>query len=574
MEIHWRFCKTRFTSDISFTRKLTAKKRATLPEQRKVKFNWQLALGLITTSAILSIVPYLMKDSAKEYYYWFIALSGTALAGAFIPLLNAFVGIINSIHSIFNNLIQGSWQTRTIPAISSAEQFEELLKEITKQILEKHKVNKLVILIDELDRCDEKTRHEVFQGLKTYLKNKNIVYVVSCVPKTVNTEQNSALPNEEFLRKLFNLTFWVDGQGEENLRDYTKKLLKQANLTTHDNDLIAVLALGNTHNPRRIKHFINTLRFCLRVAEIRETQEECLQGIVTKNPAFLAKLLLIRQDWPQEFKSITRYPRILHEWSEGDYSSKLIADDLKKFLTITNQILEDDPLPFLTVTMGISDTMAKRDSKLANALMTSDAKLVNALISSNKDLDWQTTVITELRACHNEKSYQCLLNALPVACPLIEKIDNKSFYANEFWRFLSDEEVQKNLKENSAKNIFPLIVEMKPDYSLNILRVYMKQAYDKNFNHINKEIGDLLQKYADRLPVDFKEEFGKYTVDIWNRYKEEEKAKKESNKNAQNWLLNIFVNWSSKSEFPHAKNTYLLVSDFIQETLLNTYDDN
>ncbi len=220
------------------------------PLQLVVASKRELLLYRVLPAVVAFVLLILSEVIFKQE--WLAALSGSVLVATTLSLLGVALQVIN----LANNAIQVAWETESIPPVASAEQFEIIFGEFLKNIFENSQAKRAVILIDELDRCDTNTRAEVLQGLRTYLKNDRCVYVVACAPKniTASPAEDSAtaeLPDEEFLRKLFQLTFWMDSQGEENLREYGEQLLTEAEFPTENRQLVEIVVLGNTRNPPR-----------------------------------------------------------------------------------------------------------------------------------------------------------------------------------------------------------------------------------------------------------------------------------------------------------------------------------
>lgn len=99
---------------------------------------------------------------------------------------------------------------------------------------------------------------------------------------------------DEFLRKFFNLTIKIPKFIDLDLFNYVRDLLVTSKVSEFQNnpDLEGVIIYALRDNPREIKQFINSL-----IPQILLARERKLDPIL-KNPAFLAKLLVIRQKFP------------------------------------------------------------------------------------------------------------------------------------------------------------------------------------------------------------------------------------------------------------------------------------
>ena len=102
---------------------------------------------------------------------------------------------------------------------------KEILNEITQAGEYREKQTKLVILVDEIDRCLPDEQLKVLERLHHLFAVKNCAVIVTmnqaCVAKTVETIYG--IDGYEYLRKFFNFTFRLDISANE----YLKKLLEE-----------------------------------------------------------------------------------------------------------------------------------------------------------------------------------------------------------------------------------------------------------------------------------------------------------------------------------------------------------
>ncbi len=123
---------------------------------------------------------------------------------------------------------------------------------------------RLIIFIDDLDRCEESTVVGLLECIKLYLSTQNCVFVFglddSAVLNALNRHWSERGKNEnrEYLEKLFQATLFVPPpdpvQLEENL---TAQL--EAHEFYHPLGVAAVIDKLIEPNPRKIKNFTNSL---------------------------------------------------------------------------------------------------------------------------------------------------------------------------------------------------------------------------------------------------------------------------------------------------------------------------
>ncbi len=228
-----------------------------------------------------------------------------------------------------SEIITSETKTLSQERLKEPHEFEREFDRITNDT--KH--NKIVIIIDNLDRCTHEKAVELLSTIKTFLEPKanNCVFLIQCDEeaikkhlesvylKTENAKSNNAIFNaDEFLRKFFNTSIKIPPFIDADLEEYTERLLRETNLEAFDNnpDLVTVITQAFRENPRQIKQFINTLISHYLIALERESGDSPIipSGTITQNVAFLAKFLIVRQEFPSFYKTIIEDPKNLERF--------------------------------------------------------------------------------------------------------------------------------------------------------------------------------------------------------------------------------------------------------------------
>ena len=122
-------------------------------------------------------------------------------------------------NKLFNDF--KSYQKLLQEFISVANKLTECKKEIEDQ-------RKLVILVDEIDRCLPDEQLKILERLHHLFKVKNCAVIVAlnqaCVVKTVKTIYG--IDGYEYLRKFFNFTFRLDTSANEYLKNLLEEYIK------------------------------------------------------------------------------------------------------------------------------------------------------------------------------------------------------------------------------------------------------------------------------------------------------------------------------------------------------------
>ena len=164
-------------------------------------------------------------------------------------------------------------QTKNI--LSAPEQFEDCFRHLMDQVFKRNyessqgKLKKLVIVIDNLDRCPTDVVYAMLTDIKSFLTNgqHNVIFVVpiddSALKKHLlarpnSIEQNNEIDAEEFLRKFFNVVIKIKPHRSDDLLHYIHELNHDQQLGFNPNTL-SIIAKEYVENPRCILQVLNNL---------------------------------------------------------------------------------------------------------------------------------------------------------------------------------------------------------------------------------------------------------------------------------------------------------------------------
>lgn len=236
----------------------------------------------------------------------------------------------------------------------SVPQEVEAFRKAFDRLLEEAKIDQLVVLIDDLDRCLPDTAIETLEAIRLFVFTSRTAFVVAADEAMVEYAVRKHFPDlpettgprdyaRNYLEKLIQIPFRIPALGETETRIYVTLLLAGAEVGEQDENfskLIAVarerlkkpwesepldaasvngalgpkatqahnalllsdqigpiLASGTKGNPRQIKRFLNTLLLRERTAAARGF------GAEIKLPV-LAKLMLAERFLPRLFEQI------------------------------------------------------------------------------------------------------------------------------------------------------------------------------------------------------------------------------------------------------------------------------
>jgi len=253
-------------------------------------------------------------------------------------------GVIDELRS----LLKPETETKNVP-----EEVAEFRKDF-ERLLTEAKVDQLIVLIDDLDRCLPDTAIETLEAIRLFLFTSRTAFVVAADEAMIEYAVRKHFPDfpnpsgpqtyaRNYLEKLIQVPFRIPALGETETRIYVTLLLIGNEIGEDDPDfeqLIAkarevlkrpwkgtgldagtistvlgtkygriqtalilsdqigpILARGTKGNPRQIKRFLNTLVLRQKTAEARGFGEDI------KLPV-LAKLLLAERFLPELFSRI------------------------------------------------------------------------------------------------------------------------------------------------------------------------------------------------------------------------------------------------------------------------------
>lgn len=283
--------------------------------------------------------------------------------------LKIAVTIISVILTIITILLRETFVqykvTVTKQKIFAPEQFEEVFSEIIGKILNKQRdkwewiknvlflwrakneTEKLIIVIDNIDRCHRSLAFELLLTIKGFLEQKGVVFIIPIdegeIKKHLINQGNE--PNE-FIRKLFNTTISIKGISESDFFDFAKKLNDDYELG-FKNEVISIISQQFSKNPRKIIQFLNVLQTEVLLSENQESMGLVPKGSITKNLTFFTKLLIVKEEWPALHQVLKEYPHklkdiygsIIDEKGEFKFENYKINNEQRNFLRRTNHII-------------------------------------------------------------------------------------------------------------------------------------------------------------------------------------------------------------------------------------------
>lgn len=290
-----------------------------------------ISLGLLTWISV-AVTHVAAADAIKSS----LQPAGTVLGLALVAVL------------VGPKALEGAVQKRTTSAPSSDDQFSLRFTQTVDKILAEHNATRLIVFIDELDRCSPGDVVSTLVDLKTFLDQPKCVFIVAADREVVETSlkkvpQAKPVRNEEpyyatpgaFLDKIFQHQVSLPPLRPRALTMYARGLVNDqggvwSRMREAGDDLFGdvIFALVPIHvlSPRRVKVLLNNFATNARIVEARG-----LPWLARATE--IAVLTVLETEFPSAAADMLQYPRLLESLRKRDVpTSPTAAQIVRKYL--------------------------------------------------------------------------------------------------------------------------------------------------------------------------------------------------------------------------------------------------
>ena len=266
------------------------------------------------------------------------------------------------------------------------DKFRYIIAKFTK---EEFHGTKLIIVIDNIDRCQNEVAYSLLSDIKTFLGNqdKNIVFIIpvddielkkQIFNKTKDSNDNKE--NEEFLRKSFNTVLRIKPFVETDMYIFAKKIAEQNDLQFSD-DIIYLASKKYSKNPRRIVQLYNNL-----LSEFSFYQDP---EFIKKNQALICICVIIREEYFEFYKLLINTPLLLKDQTlaNSDEKEKIIkkAED---FLLISKTIIQKFDISVIEKIINNNDSYyAGIPGDIKDSITTFNSENFLSLLKTNSSIE-------------------------------------------------------------------------------------------------------------------------------------------------------------------------------------------
>ena len=243
--------------------------------------------------------------------------------------------------------------------IQSLEKFQqEFSKLVNKQAVEKER--RLVVFIDDLDRCLPEKAIEVLEAIKLFLdvtgclfflgvdrgvieqgirvKYKGFLDAVNAAAGGLEQDRRIPITGDDYLEKIVQLPFHLLPLDEQRVADFIEQ--SGANLPQ---GCIEIFAAGLEANPRKVKRALNIFRLLHQLAGLRRAEFTLDGQPIELEAQLLAKVVVIQSRYRELYNDLVETPLLLPELeqlSTGDDSAAPVATPTQPHSPVTVEVRE------------------------------------------------------------------------------------------------------------------------------------------------------------------------------------------------------------------------------------------
>ncbi len=244
------------------------------------------------------------------------------------------------------------FETKTV-----SQRIHKHFQDMVYEIAGKGDNDKLVIFIDDLDRCLPPQALKVLEAIKLFLNAEKCVYVVGVARDVIEKAIHNHYgyldsSGQSYLDKIIQLPFNIPPVDDDKVENYLNKLNQNQDIKKR----YGLILRGVGRNPRDIKRFMNTL--LLNDTLAREIKIEKYQ------PHVLIKLLIFQLQFPDFYNYISHRP---DEFSQIEQltkkEEKLERKDIEKIPPLAKKFFDSDELDELQEILHLRPLIGKVDLK-------------------------------------------------------------------------------------------------------------------------------------------------------------------------------------------------------------------
>ena len=238
---------------------------------------------------------------------------------------------------------------------------------------------RVVVFIDDLDRCSPKKALEVLESIKLFLGMEGFIFVAGLSHKTVThlitqAYKETGVKGDDYIKKIIQIPIKIPTWSEDSIVDLILNKIKQnlheeyTNFLCENSSMIAKIV---DYNPRQLKRFINNVIIAFETFTSQKDYAE-----IKFNEMFLLKI--IQSEWPDFYNEMVRS----NEFREIVKWMITKPTDLKKYFKYLNTYNEE----------GHAEKKQQRFLLLNKLSERTEGKIDERQIEILSDFDFETWI--------------------------------------------------------------------------------------------------------------------------------------------------------------------------------------
>lgn len=402
-----------------------------------------VALVLAILTFVLVVNGFFATDTAARILTWVTALVGSlATTLTVVPLVSLFRHAAKTVEPL-----KPGQSTSMRPRAEAADEYERVFASLADLVR-----SRLVIAVDDVDRLDQDEILPALNAIRSFQltvsKDKQPIFIVSLddtiIAKALVAErmdqdptrqENADVLIDEYLNRLFTLRQIMPLHARRDLRSYARDLLSAGHrgadkLGSSLETVLNILIHDGVQSPRHVIRLLNAFfadyRLAIRREQSADGRRAISSGLVSSAPAVLARMTVLKNDFPSFFNALVVDTRMLSRVEsdvrgglDDEESAELmkaagLAKDadtyasLKRFIGRTATWTEsiDDLLPFLYLGQDrLERSMGSADARRALSLLSNrqiaefGELLTDAAAASDQEKDaWTESIVDATRS--------------------------------------------------------------------------------------------------------------------------------------------------------------------------------
>jgi hypothetical protein len=294
---------------------------------------------------------------------------------------------IAAIGAIFIKMATGGIivkSTRSAP--SGDEEFERLFR----KLVEKVKADRIVVFVDELDRCAPVEVASTLETIKTFLEVEKCIFIVAAdhqvLEQALRKKARQQTPTDptnpyysagsSYLDKIFQYQYQLPPLKLRRLTDFAFELVRDRRgiwqRVENLPEVVSVLVPTHVTSPRRVKVLLNSFALTYRLAE-RRAREGVLNSHLPARASEIAKLVCLRCEFPlfaEDLAIDPRLPTFVRALADGEQIVVPVRPEVRALaqeyarglLPVTELLIDEAREPTASATMT-DEALAEPDAE-------------------------------------------------------------------------------------------------------------------------------------------------------------------------------------------------------------------